>query len=243
MDDIANKRIADRHLANYFATIHTLIPVLHEGAFRALYNNYWSRLCSESSSPQTESNLHKITAPLIYSVLALGALYEDGYNNHGFWAREWFAKGREGINNAVEECCFEICLAVYFLVRNIDHGSETNSQAGYSQHVIEPNLAYNLLGLAIRLAYSTGLNRSSPSVAYSEPAWPGVGKLVVAEMHKRAWWQVCPHFLVLNDSKIYVMEVEIALDSGRPMCIRNSDMDVELPVEMDKEVSFWECFH
>lgn len=116
-DDIANKSIADRHLANYFATIHTLIPVLHEGAFRALYNNYWSRLSCENSSSQGESNLRKITAPLIYSVLALGALYEDGYNDHAFWAKEWFAKGREGINNAVEECCFEICLAVYFLVR------------------------------------------------------------------------------------------------------------------------------
>jgi len=126
LDDIANKPIADRHLANYFATIHTLIPVLHEGAFRALYNNYWSRLSCQSSSPQTESNLRKITAPLIYSVLALGALYEDGYNDHAFWAKEWFAKGREGINNAVEECCFEICLAVYFLVLDIDHKSETN---------------------------------------------------------------------------------------------------------------------
>ena len=36
--------------------------------------------------------------------------------------------------------------------------------------------------------------------------------------------------------KMYIIEVEIALDSGRPMCIRNSDIDVELPVEMDDKV-------
>jgi len=116
MDDIGNKPIADRHLTNYFETIHTLIPVLHEGSFRALYDGFWSRLERESASQQKESNLRKITGPLIYSVLALGALYEDGFTDHAFWAKEWFAKAREGINNAVEECCFEICLAVYFVV-------------------------------------------------------------------------------------------------------------------------------
>ena len=116
LDDIANKPIADRHLANYFATIHNLIPVLHEGSFRALYSAFWSRLSSESGSIQPESTLHKITAPLIHSVLALGALYEDAYVDYVFWAKEWFAKAREGVNNAVEDCCFEICLTAYFLV-------------------------------------------------------------------------------------------------------------------------------
>lgn len=116
LDDLANKPIADRHLVNYFATIHTLIPVVHEASFRALYNAFWSRLGSQSPTSQPEFSLHKITAPLIYSVLALGALYEDGFSDHAFWAKEWFAKAREGVNNAVEECCFEMCLAAYFLV-------------------------------------------------------------------------------------------------------------------------------
>ena len=115
-DDIAHKPIADRHLANYFATIHALIPVLHEPSFRALYDGFWSRLALQSGSPRMDPNVRKITAPLVYSVLALGALYEDGYNDHAFWAKEWFAKAREGVNHAVEECCFETCLAVYFMV-------------------------------------------------------------------------------------------------------------------------------
>jgi hypothetical protein len=62
-------------------------------------------------------------------------------------------------------------------------------QASYTQHVIKPNLAYNYLGMGIRLSYSIGLNRSVP-IAYSEAAWPGVGKAVVAEMCKRLWWAV-----------------------------------------------------
>ena len=186
---ITQKPIADRHLANYFATIHTLIPVLHERSFRALYHAFWSRMTCQTGSPRTESNLRRITGPLIYSVLALGALYEDGYSDHAFWAKEWFAKAREGVNYAVEECCFELCLSVYFLV-TLPSSSVAYGQASYCQHVIKPNLAYNFLGIAIRLAYSIGLNRSSVEVPYSQAAWPGVGRTVVNQMCKRTWWQV-----------------------------------------------------
>jgi len=223
-DDASVKHIADRHLANYFATIHSLIPVLHEGAFRTLYYNFWSQVNTQAQSPRTDTHsrkLQKITAPLVYSVLALGALYESGYNDHVYWAREWFGKARDGINNAIEECCFEMCLAVYFVVRPLQIPSDV--KASYCQHVIKPNLAYNHLGLAIRLAYSVGLNRSSGVVPTPE-AWPGVSRAVVTEMCKRFWWQM------------YTLEVEIALDSGRPICIRNSDIDVEWPLEVDDDV-------
>jgi len=98
-------------------------------------------------------------------------------------------------------------------------------------------LAYNYLGVAIRLAYSIGLNRSSVTVAYSEAAWPGVGREVVSEMCKRIWWQVTGYLTSnLTDLQMYTLEVEIALDSGRPICIRNSDIDVEWPVEVDDNV-------
>jgi hypothetical protein len=118
-DDINQKHVADRHLIVYFATIHTLIPVLHERSFRALFDAFWVRVTNNGDSPRTESHLRKITAPLIYSVLALGALYEDGYGDHAYWAKEWFAKAREGVTLTTDECCFETCLAVYFLVRTL----------------------------------------------------------------------------------------------------------------------------
>jgi hypothetical protein len=35
---------------------------------------------------------------------------------------------------------------------------------------------------------------------------------------------------------MYTLEVEIALDTGRPICIRNSDIDVEWPVEINDDV-------
>jgi hypothetical protein len=38
---------------------------------------------------------------------------------------------------------------------------------------------------------------------------------------------------------MYTVEVEVALDTGRPICIRNSDIDVEWPVEVDDTVIPW----
>lgn len=64
-----------------------------------------------------------------------------------------------------------------------------------------------LNGIAIRLAFSIGLNTES---MYN----PGRFQL---EQARRTWWL------------IYIQEVELSLDSGRPTSIRTSDMDVGYP--------------
>jgi hypothetical protein len=61
--------------------------------------------------------------------------------------------------------------------------------------------------MATRLAFSIGLNTKS---AYDLPGFN-------AEEAKRTWWL------------IYVQEVELSLDSGRPMSLQISDMDIEYP--------------
>jgi hypothetical protein len=37
---------------------------------------------------------------------------------------------------------------------------------------------------------------------------------------------------------MYTLEVEIALDIGRPISIRNCDIDVEWPIQIDDDVLF-----
>lgn len=68
-------------------------------------------------------------------------------------------------------------------------------------------VAYNLAGIATRLAFSIGLNIGSN---YGSPAFD-------AEEARRTWWM------------IYVQEVELSLDSGRPMSIRTCEMDIGYP--------------
>lgn len=68
-------------------------------------------------------------------------------------------------------------------------------------------VAYNLAGTATRMAFSIGLNLD-PTLASHD--WD-------AEEGRRTWWM------------LFIQEVELSLDSGRPMSIRKSDISVEYP--------------
>ncbi|KAH7109204.1 fungal-specific transcription factor domain-containing protein [Dactylonectria macrodidyma] len=77
----------------------------------------------------------------------------------------------------------------------------------YAQHAIKPNLAYILNGVATRLAFSIGLNVESLHYSFGFDV----------EEAKRTWWI------------IYIQEVELSLDSGRPMYLRPSEMIMNYP--------------
>jgi hypothetical protein len=114
-------------------------------------------------------------------------------------------------------------------------------------------VAYNYLGLAIRLSYSLGLHVFNPGTSEKTIAtaacWPGqlvsftidcigVSKPIIGEMAKRIWWSM------------YALEVESSLNCGRPstahcfsvirakraVCIRNQDIYIGPPSLVDDEV-------
>ena len=68
-------------------------------------------------------------------------------------------------------------------------------------------VAYILNGIATRLAFSNGLN--------IEQLHSSLG--VDTQEARRTWWI------------IYIQEVELSLDSGRPMCLRSSEMTMNYP--------------
>lgn len=70
-------------------------------------------------------------------------------------------------------------------------------------------MAYNLTGIATRLGYSIGLNIESMYGSHSASA----------EEVKRTWWLV------------YVQEIELSLDSGRPTSLQISDMNMAYPTD------------
>ena len=72
----------------------------------------------------------------------------------------------------------------------------------------EEAVAYNLVGISTRLAFSIGLNTNSAKRSYTYDD----------EEARRTWWL------------IYVQEVELSLDSGRPMSIRSCDIYVDYPL-------------
>ncbi|UPX11465.1 uncharacterized protein EKO05_0002071 [Ascochyta rabiei] len=165
--------ITDRHLQAFFCTIHLFLPVLDQARFRL-------------SRPQFVC--------LMYAVLALGALYEDGEDDSPAWASWYFGEAQSMLGRLLDASNLELTQAATFL-------------GAYAQHAIKPNLAYNLNGIAARLGYSIGLNVESlhRSLGFDK------------EEARRTW------------AIIYIQEVELSLDSGRPMSIRSADMNMNYP--------------
>ena len=92
----------------------------------------------------------------------------------------------------------------YSSVKSYVHLLVLTAQANLAQ------VAYNYLGIAIRLAYSTGINENMR-----------IALLSTAEnqLALRTWWT------------LYSLESEICVEYGRPLCIRETDAKAAYPQE------------
>ncbi|KAJ4399549.1 hypothetical protein N0V91_009374 [Didymella pomorum] len=187
--------IADRHLENFFRTIHIFLPILEKSRFKQKYDALRKvfgdkRLVFATSEDPNRPQF----VCLLHAILALGALYEDDQDDSSMWASWYFAEAQSLLGRLLDASNLELTQAAAFL-------------GAYAQHAIKPNLAYNLNGIAARLAYSIGLNVESMHRSL------GFDK----EEARRTW------------AIIYIQEVELSLDAGRPMSIRSSDMNMNYP--------------
>jgi hypothetical protein len=71
-------------------------------------------------------------------------------------------------------------------------------------------VAYDYLGIAIRLAYSAGLNRNFDEAGFTN---------IVVQEARRTWWT------------LYSLESELCVEYGRPLCIRETDSIASYPQE------------
>ncbi|KAH9207575.1 fungal-specific transcription factor domain-containing protein [Leptodontidium sp. 2 PMI_412] len=187
--------VTDRHVESFFRTIHIFLPIFDVSKFKAKYSALRSIFRDNRLYVLTQGGHNRQQfLCLLYAVLALGALYEDERDDNSSWASWYFAQAQEILGHMLDAVNLELVQAAMLL-------------GAYAQHAIKPSLAYNLAGIATRLAFSIGLNIGSN---YGSPAFD-------AEEARRTWWM------------IYVQEVELSLDSGRPMSIRTCEMDIGYP--------------
>jgi hypothetical protein len=76
--------------------------------------------------------------------------------------------------------------------------------------LITPSVAYNYLGIAIRLAYSAGLNTNFDKTGFTN---------IAVQEARRTWWI------------LYSFESELCLEYGKPLCIRETDSTAPYPEE------------
>ncbi|KAH8801443.1 fungal-specific transcription factor domain-containing protein [Xylogone sp. PMI_703] len=178
-----SKDVADRHVANFFQTIYFFLPVFRVQRFRKRYEELRELLGDNAGflTPRLTSDRQQSLC-LIYAVLALGALYEYGRDDSSTWAAYYFGEAQNILGRLLDAVNIELVQAALLM-------------GAYAQHVINPNLAYNLVGISTRFAFSIGLNLDRYHRSLD----------IDAEEAKRTW------------CLLYVQEIELSLDSGRPM--------------------------
>lgn len=110
------KHVADRHLENFFATIHIYFPIFDIPTFRAKYARlrdlFDSNLLFTSSS---ENQVQQQTLCLLYAVLALGVLYSDDDDSLS-WASWYFSEAQELFGRLFDAVSLELVQAGMFMV-------------------------------------------------------------------------------------------------------------------------------
>lgn len=109
--------VADRHLDNFFRTIHIFLPVLDERRFRETYNTVRSlfgdyRLFMSTSEGRSRPQF----LCLLYAVLALGALYEDEQEDSSSWASWYFVQAQEMLGSYLDAVNLELVEAAMLMV-------------------------------------------------------------------------------------------------------------------------------
>jgi hypothetical protein len=166
----------------YFKTLHFVHPIIDQQVFLERCHKLWS-----GDAPQPSRSFKA----LYFAILSLGALTrtwtEDSINGSGRyeWTRLLFEKAEQylgipGTLNNLEAVQAQFLLAVI------------------CQHLLNPNLAYTYLGIAIRTTLSTGMNRN---VHFRDPTFPSDSPSLVVS---RTWWA------------LYSLEIELSFTLGRP---------------------------
>lgn len=165
----------------YFNNLHYIHPIINQATFL--------RRCEDIWSGHPERQPRNFIA-LYFAILSLGALIrtwtEEKINDMGRfeWSRMLFeradaALGKPGHLNDLE------AIQTLFILAKI------------CQNELNPNLAYMYLGMAIRSALSTGMNRNALMQGWNQSE-------ELDSATSKTWWG------------LYTLEIEMSFALGRP---------------------------
>lgn len=110
--------IADRHLDNFFRTIHIFLPIFDVQTFRTKYAAVRSLFGDNRLFVLTQDTRDRQQfLCLLYAVLALGALYEHDKVDSSSWASWYFAEGQEMLGRLLDAVNLELVQAAMLMVR------------------------------------------------------------------------------------------------------------------------------
>jgi hypothetical protein len=166
-------------LENYFTAVHYIHPILDKAEFLERCESLWNESADQSPS----------FIALYYSILSFGALISPrddeplrGIDNVQ-WSRIMFKEATSRCNQLTMMTDLNMVQCYFFLAK-------------VCQNEIMPHWSYMYVGLAVRTALATGINRASGPNTHKSP--------VQIKAESRTWWG------------LYSLETEMSFAMGRP---------------------------
>jgi len=210
-------------VATFFRFAQANFFYIHPEIFFRKLNNLYA--CNEEfgSREITSSTRSLEFISVLFMVLAIGSQFADVEDNEDAQHSSSSQESHQFNNAKLSEVVissnpgwvfYEVARSL--LPDVISGSSMTSVQACVLQGIFlfstnARDVAYNMLGLAMRIAINMGMHRSiSPSTLHPH----------VAELRNRLWWS------------LYTAERLFAVEMGRPLAIDDSEIDAPFPVDV-----------
>lgn len=186
LDDLATTAVTERLIDAYFTSYNTAYPILHQRTFRARSRN-WTGARPYSSKQLT-----------FCMVLAIGSWVLSPAIEHE--DSPYYHAARSGMS-----------------VQILESGSVDTVQAlllmgNYLQKRDRPNTAYNLVGIAMRMALGLGMHREASCIS---------ADTLSRERRRHIWWI------------LYCLDSGFSITTGRPITANDTSIDVSVPRNFD----------
>ncbi|XEV04705.1 hypothetical protein FSHL1_009992 [Fusarium sambucinum] len=196
------------HLQVYMDEVHPMYPVVHPPAVWDIFNDMWQHSSSSNESAQSEQL--RVSVALVCFCLALGrcSLSTRMSDPSGVKSSGWslYNVGMSLLGDLLETSNTAIKSLLMLQVLMV--------RIMYMFRLDANQKAARVHALAVSVAQTIGLHRQS--TIDSMPAY-------YSQLYSRTWWS------------LYLLDRRLALESGKPYFIQDSNVDTSLPLDLSDE--------
>ncbi|KAG4292520.1 hypothetical protein FPRO06_12008 [Fusarium proliferatum] len=207
---MTDEKLCRYYLQVFVDDLHPIYPVVHPPAVWEIFNEMWQHSEISSSVPSAQSEQLRVSVALVCFCLACGRSSMSG---------------RISDRSEVESSGWSLYSVGMSLLGDLLETSNTAIKSLFMLQVLILRIMYmfrldanqqaaRIHALAVSVAQAMGLHRQS--TIDGMPAYYN-------QLYSRAWWS------------LYVLDRRLALESGMPYLIQDSNVDTALPLDVSDE--------
>ncbi|CVK96222.1 uncharacterized protein FMAN_14064 [Fusarium mangiferae] len=198
------------HLQVFMDEVHPMYPVVHPPAVWDIFNEMWQHPAISSSVESAQSEQLRVSVALVCFCLALGrcSMSARMSDRSGVESSGWslYSVGMSLLGDLLETSNTAIKSLLMLQVLIV--------RIIYMFRLDANQKAARVHALSVSVAQTIGLHRQS--TIEKMPAYYN-------QLYSRAWWS------------LYLLDRRLALESGKPYIIQDSNVDTALPLDLSDE--------